>query len=389
MWTNFLEELVGDVSRFTSKYWLQRPFIKRNALPEAPTELLPLPELMTTLTSTALRHPHLRVVKSGKPVDQRSYTRRVNVATESISDAADPDRLLREFSAGATIVIDGLEDFVLAIRQACNMLGRSLSLPVHAHGFVTPPGETGFAPHHDGHDVFVVQVHGAKKWKVFDQVHPLPSSGIYRATDLGNPAVETMLQPGDVLYIPKGAPHVATAPEVMSVHVSFVCSSETWAGYLRPVVEQVLKSSLFQKTPNLFNLSDHDFTTEIKSLTGELYREVMECVGEGVRSDRSVAEYALSSVLASLEDLSKGHEENVTIYRHQSIEITQQPDGMYTVRLKGAVLTMPERYGPALAVITQRDSFQLSELHTHINAKHATALIGRLAGYGAVSTVAP
>ncbi|WP_369268644.1 cupin domain-containing protein [Streptomyces sp. R11] len=385
----FLERLVGDARRFTSEYWLQQPYLRRGALPEAAGELLSLPELVNTLTSAALRPPHLRLIKAGEPVAQRHFTRRIKVATEYISDAADPDRILREFGAGATIVLDGLEDYVLSVRQACDALRHSMGVPVHAHGFVTPPGEIGLRPHHDPVDVFVVQVHGSKNWKVYDRIQGTSgASWLYTDGDLGTPVIETRLQPGDVLYLPKGAPHVAAAPEVMSVHVSLACVSETWADHLRHLVEQALESQEFQETPNLFTLNDSDFAAEIKKVAANLSRRLDEGSG-GMRKGRHTSAWGLSSALATMENLARHQGGEVTVYRCQPVELSEQPDGTCVLRIPDAVLRMPAKYQPALAVIAEQDSFPLSQVQALLGDRRTTALIGKLAAYGAVSTSVP
>ncbi|MFJ7306069.1 JmjC domain-containing protein [Streptomyces sp. NPDC099088] len=384
MLNDFFERLVGDVDQFTSKIWLQAPLVRRGALPSAPVELLTMSHLLQTLTSSALRHPNMRMVKSGKPVDRRLYLRRVKLANESVPDAADPDRILREFSAGATIVIDGLEDFILEVRQACEALGRVLLVPVHAHVFATPPGETGFAPHHDDSDVFVVQIYGSKKWKVYDRASS-NVTGVYGETELSAPVIDTVLQAGDVLYIPRGAAHVATAPEVMSVHVSFVCQTKTWASHLQPLIEEILKTPSFQEAPNLFVLDKNGFNQELTRVSAELHDKV---TGEAdiAERDRATPQCTLSSVLHSMVELAQDAPADVTISRHQPMEVTELQDGTYQVEIPGARLKLPRPYGPALSAVAQRESFQMSDLHSYISPRHARALVGRLAAYGVVAT---
>ncbi len=74
------------------------------------------------------------------------------------------------------------------------------------------------------HDVFIVQLEGEKHWKVWDERHqPLllegeSASGAVRP-DI-NPAIDTVLRAGDVLYIPRGCWHGAETRDCVSLHMT-------------------------------------------------------------------------------------------------------------------------------------------------------------------------
>ena len=67
----------------------------------------------------------------------------------------------------------------------------------------------GFAPHWDDIDAFVLQIEGAKRWRLhphLDEGSKLPrfSSADFAPKDLAEPFLDTVLEPGDLLYMPRG-----------------------------------------------------------------------------------------------------------------------------------------------------------------------------------------
>ena len=56
----------------------------------------------------------------------------------------------------------------------CRDLADELGHATQCNAYVTPPGSQGFAPHHDTHDVFVLQVDGHKRWNIYEPLIRLP-----------------------------------------------------------------------------------------------------------------------------------------------------------------------------------------------------------------------
>lgn len=105
------------------------------------------------------------------------------------------------------------------------------------------PGGQGFSIHHDPADTYIVQLEGVKHWKVWPTPNIRPTlARNYNADDLGPPALEFALQPGDVLYMPYGTPHVTAAEDKPSLHATFVVEPTMWSNLLLRVVNEVLDS---------------------------------------------------------------------------------------------------------------------------------------------------
>jgi ribosomal protein L16 Arg81 hydroxylase len=107
-------------------------------------------------------------------------------------------------------------------------LADELGHPVQINAYVTPPQNRGFAPHHDVHDVFVLQVSGRKHWTIHPPVveaplgnQPFSAFKAAIAARVGeDPLIDTVLEPGDALYLPRGTVHSADALGEISIHVT-------------------------------------------------------------------------------------------------------------------------------------------------------------------------
>lgn len=91
-------------------------------------------------------------------------------------------------------------------------------LYAYANEYLTPPASQAVLAHADDRDVFVIQAYGQKA-KVYDEVpiqYPFPPEQVGKngmsVPDRmleGPCVVDTVLRPGDVLYIPRGFVHEA------------------------------------------------------------------------------------------------------------------------------------------------------------------------------------
>ncbi len=99
---------------------------------------------------------------------------------------------------------------------------------MQVNAYVTPSQNTGFAPHYDVHDVFVLQLFGRKRWRIHEPVLPAPLRDQpwdarreeVAARAASEPLLDVTLEPGDALYLPRGYLHAASALGEVSGHVT-------------------------------------------------------------------------------------------------------------------------------------------------------------------------
>jgi bifunctional lysine-specific demethylase and histidyl-hydroxylase NO66 len=101
----------------------------------------------------------------------------------------------------------------------------------------------GFAPHFDDVDVYVLQVEGAKRWRVYPPLsgHALPrySSRDFADDEIGAPLRTVVLRPGDLLFLPRGTIHQADAlQDAHSMHLTVSAGQRhSWADFLDVAVK--------------------------------------------------------------------------------------------------------------------------------------------------------
>lgn len=155
------------------------------------------------------------------------------------------------------------QEFVDSLWALCSMLETFFGSVVGANVYLTPSNSQGFAPHFDDIDAFVCQVSGRKRWRVYaprgDGHDSLPrrSSVDFTEDEMKSVPVlyDTVLEPGDMLYLPRGAIHQAECPDVASgngttemsgssLHVTVsACQQSTWADFLSETLASAVESA--------------------------------------------------------------------------------------------------------------------------------------------------
>jgi hypothetical protein len=101
-------------------------------------------------------------------------------------------------------------------------------------------GDTRAPVHHDDYDLFVVQLVGRKKWRI--ATGPSDLTNAWKTIPDGPKTleahVEVVVEPGDLLYLPRGTTHAVDAL-AESVHVSIGCTALTLREALIACVDQL------------------------------------------------------------------------------------------------------------------------------------------------------
>ena len=221
-----LSRLLGEtpVKDFAADSWGQRP---HRASAGDVSDLFSSAAVDDLISARGLRAPFLRIAKEGRTFPDREFTTGGGVGA-SVSDQLSDELIWRHFEAGATLVLQGLHRTYEPILSFTQALAADLGHPCQVNAYVTPPQNTGFADHFDVHDVFVVQVEGEKRWRIREPVWSLPlrdqtweqhREAVAAATET-EPLDEFVMRPGDVLYLPRGFLHSASALGEVSIHLT-------------------------------------------------------------------------------------------------------------------------------------------------------------------------
>jgi len=216
-----------DRTTFAQRYWGREPLLTRAADRPHDPALFGPDAVDELLSRRALRTPFLRMARDGQTLDASTFTLGGGVGA-AIGDQVSDDKVLRQFSQGASIVLQALHRTWPPVADAARDLAADLGHPVQVNAYVTPPQSRGFDDHYDVHDVFVVQVAGEKHWQVRPPVVESPlrdqpwtdRRDDVRVAAEGPPALDAVLAPGDCLYVPRGWLHSATALGGTSIHLT-------------------------------------------------------------------------------------------------------------------------------------------------------------------------
>ncbi len=218
--------------RFASDVWGRTALLTRGVSDFS--DLFSANAVDELISRRGLRTPFLRVAKGGSTLPDSSFTSPAGVGA-TISDQLDDTELWRKFADGATLVLQALHRTWEPVSRFSTQLSTELGHPVQANAYVTPPQNRGFDDHYDVHDVFVLQIEGTKRWIIHEPVHvdPLRSqpwtdrrSAVTEAAQ-GEAYIDTVLEPGDVLYLPRGWLHAAEAQGKVSIHLTLGVHSWT------------------------------------------------------------------------------------------------------------------------------------------------------------------
>ncbi|WP_235564928.1 cupin domain-containing protein [Modestobacter sp. Leaf380] len=224
-----------DPQVFAEQHWSRRPLLSSAAeldssSPTGPggfADLLTLADVDELLSTRGLRTPFLRIAKDGAVVDPKRFTTSGGAGAE-VADQVSSDSVLRLFSEGSTVVLQGLHRLWPPLVEFADSLAADLGHPTQVNAYITPPSSRGFSPHYDVHDVFVLQVAGEKHWTIHEPVLTDPlrtqpwgdrAEAVAAAAER-EPVIDTVLRPGDALYLPRGYLHSATALGEISAHLT-------------------------------------------------------------------------------------------------------------------------------------------------------------------------
>ncbi|MEO5981634.1 MAG: cupin domain-containing protein [Pedococcus sp.] len=231
-----LRRLVAlDPGTFGAEHWDSEPLLTRaRDLPLPFDDLFSQAAVDELVATRGLRTPFLRMAKQGSTLPDRVFTRGGGTGA-GIADQASDDLVLQQFADGATLVLQGLHRTWEPVVELAQQLAADLGHPTQVNAYVTPPQNTGFSDHYDVHDVFVLQISGAKRWRIRRPVHDRPLRSqpwTDRRVDVEEsardvPMLETTLEAGDCLYLPRGYLHSATAQGGVSTHLTIGVHSWT------------------------------------------------------------------------------------------------------------------------------------------------------------------
>lgn len=336
------EWLIAPVTadEFYTTYYQKRPFLIRRGHMGGGGDGMAACQayydgwLTSSSIETMLRQHKLRL---GEDIDITRYAPNGLRQNFHPSATADADCVRQHYAAGCSVRVlrphRWSEPLWTLLSELEQEWGRAAGFRTSA--FLTPPGGSrALAPHYDDIEAFVLQLEGRKRWRLYMDVGSGASEGVgdkdeaeckiltwdrlleegpatrlprlpsrnFKEHELPKLVLDAVLEPGDLMYMPRGCIHQAvtiTAEDrdkscagdgrriaAHSLHLTISCGSGTdlWANGIEAVMPRAVKESLYTHTSERGSgTAESDFAsnstsqTELEGSSADKTNHVGEC----------------------------------------------------------------------------------------------------------------
>lgn len=250
-----------DPDSFFAGYWEKKPLHIQRDDHDYYKHLLSQKDLDNLISNTDMRYPAIKLIQKGTDTPRttptyyppETYTNNWKHGNDVYSGVPDVDKIYAEYRAGATINLPGLEQSWRPLWNLCVALESYFNHAVRVNGYITSENSQGFALHYDTHEVFVLQIAGKKRWHVYEPPLSLPlinqpfaAQPFARNYSPPPPLCEPHLEPGDLLYLPRGYVHSASTSDSFSAHVTIGVTVYTWVNLASEIFMSCMESPQFR-----------------------------------------------------------------------------------------------------------------------------------------------
>jgi hypothetical protein len=213
-----LAELIAPVrlDDFMSRYW-QKEDLFCAGTPERFAELLPWRDLNAILERHWRETYRFRIACRGRDLDPASYSD-LNGSTPRIRARDVTGHLAR----GATLSFDGIDEVHVPITRLAESFAAWFDASTQVNAYAGFRALHGLDLHRDGQEVFILQIHGRKRWLLYGFSIDGVNAGALeeRSEPPAGSSLDRVLAPGNVLYIPRGCYHVALPLNEPTLHLT-------------------------------------------------------------------------------------------------------------------------------------------------------------------------
>jgi ribosomal protein L16 Arg81 hydroxylase len=265
---------------------------------------------------------------------------------EKVLDPSENQYFLKHCQEGATLILDSVHKLIPEIAQLTAALRFEMGHPVQMNSYCSMPGRQGFRCHYDTHEVFILQIDGSKQWTVFSDTMKYPlrdQKSVNLASPDASPCISCVLQPGDLLYIPRGHWHYAVATQQPSLHLTLGVLCKTGIDLLEWLISELKEDEQWRQ--NLPLLLNNNSIESIDTLVHRLinYLNQHKVAQDYVRSlnatERSRSPYHFPQQLG-FEVFPQGVQTRFRRPPFQFIDIDEREAEIYQIRGNGKEITL-------------------------------------------------
>ncbi|HSJ50102.1 MAG TPA: cupin domain-containing protein [Actinomycetota bacterium] len=367
-----LVRCAGDPTAFLHEVWGRRAEVFPGVDAAGYSDLLTFDDVDRILSTTSIRTPSFRLVRSDRTIAESEYTRTATTGSKPVSGIIDPARAFELFRRGATIVLQGLHRFWDPVTELNRGLEVELGHHCQVNAYVTPAGAQGLALHEDPHDVFVLQAFGRKHW----EVHAAPGEAPRAPRHI-------VLAPGDCLYLPTGTPHAATTQDTLSGHLTVGVHVRVWRELVSAALDTAMRDrSLDEPVPAGWTRQQDVVAAElgrrVRVLAERLERVDPEAAVEaGLERFLSTRLPILRGALVDQLALDEIGDDSEVVRRRGSVCVLRPDGDRLSVLLGDRRLRMPGYLEPAMRRIAEAESLLVRDLASELPDEQSRLVLVR------------
>lgn len=262
-------------NEFAAKYYAAKPLFVPGGR-EKVSGLFSWSDLTEVLGSFELSAQPVRIVRNG-------------IFRKAPNHAA----VARECRSGATLILDDLHERHLRVGELAASLTAELGEPVSVNVYYSQPGLRGFDTHYDTHDVFVLHLEGKKGWRVYGSPveYPLSRQKSHPTEAPDDILLEEVMQAGDLLYIPRGYWHEATAQDEESLHLTIGVHVRTAADFMAWVTNELRDEVEWRKAFPLNLREENELEAVVPSSHFRHLTRLSALLGRKIKDPQLLADY--------------------------------------------------------------------------------------------------
>jgi ribosomal protein L16 Arg81 hydroxylase len=311
----------------------------------------------------------------------------------------DPDQVQNLLKRGATLVANDIDHLSAELTAFSQAMEQALGGKVQGNLYLSSRRRQGFAAHFDTHDVFAVHVEGTKTWHVYEGrlVDPIAHATFKNVSreqveqTKGRKLMDVHMEPGDLLYLPRGQYHDALADEGGAVHIAFGVTYPIGMDVMSLLFEQVVGLPEFRA--NLPRPDRPDAERELAAHLGMLADRIAKVLAEPdtarqIRLQQQTFHYPRHSYeLRNLLQAADGDRYRV---HAKGIRLVQQ-GGRFGLVAEGsrAATEVPAEVSGLVGWVLKRPEFSAADLAAAFPERPAAALGQLLSDLKAMRLIEP
>ena len=217
-------------------------FHVKSADPDRAVPLLPWSTINQLIEADTLSSKRFELYRAHNLIDPKMYRKG---GSDGPIRAGIIQSLLRQ---GSSALMSGIDGLVPSIGRLTAAIERELSCRVWTNAYLSFGAGSAFKAHYDPHDVVILQVHGCKRWRSYGVpvLHPVELYAPIEC-EVGNVVWESLLEPGDVLYLPRGEVHEGDLEGDHSVHLTIGLQPCRGLDFVDGMIKQAAKEVRFRQ----------------------------------------------------------------------------------------------------------------------------------------------